>query len=221
MRTVGRIVGLLLVLSKAVAGQAPAPVGPPAAATQQAAQRDSNPAPPAAPSDEQLHQELRDLKTVLGDALNSRNIDVILANVDEQVVFTTMNGDVVTGRDGVRAYFDKMMNGPDKVVESVQATFVPDALSILHGGDVAVSWGHTNDRYQLTTGQNLAIEARWSATLVRREGRWLIANFHYSTNMFDNPILSAQRKLLIATGVAGALLLGLAGYLFGRRRHGR
>jgi len=204
MRMVVRILGLLLVLSQPVVAQPPASV----------------PAAAATPSDDRLHQELRDLKTAMEAALNSRNIDAMLANVDEQVVFTTMNGDVVTGREGVRAYFDKMMNGPAKVVESVRASFVPDALSVLHGGDMAVSWGHTADQYELTTGQSLAIEARWSATMVRRDNRWLIANFHYSTNMFDNPVLSAQRKLLISGGVVGALVLGLVGFLFGRRRRG-
>ncbi len=204
MTMVVRILGLLLVLSQPVVAQPPASV----------------PAAAATPSDDQLHQELRDLKAAMEAALNSRNIDAILANVDEQVVFTTMNGDVVTGREGVRAYFDKMMNGAAKVVESVRASFVPEALSILHGGDMAISWGHTADQYELTTGQSLAIEARWSATMVRRDGRWLIANFHYSTNMFDNPVLSAQRKLLIGGGVAGALVLGVVGFLFGRRRRG-
>lgn len=208
MRNVVPIVGLLLGLNQGVGAQPPAPV-PAATAV---------PAATGAPPDEQLHQELRDLKAVMEGALNSRNIDVILANVDERVVFTTMNGDVVTGRDSVRAYFDKMMNGPAKVVESVRASFVPEALSILHGGDMAISWGHTADQYELATGTSLAISARWSATMVRRDNKWLIANFHYSTNMFDNPVLSAQRKLLIGSGVAGALVFGVVGFLLGRRR---
>jgi uncharacterized protein (TIGR02246 family) len=215
MRMVACVLLLSLAKSQPAMGQSPVPAASPVSAPQTSAQRDSG---GAAPSDAQLHQELRELKTTMETALNSRNIDAILANVDEQVVFTTMNGDVVTGRDGVRTYFEKMMNGPAKVVESVQAKFVPDTLSILHGGDVAISWGRTADQYKLTSGQSLAIEARWSATMVRRDGRWLVANFHYSTNMFDNPILSAQRTLLIGSGAAGALLLGVAGYLFGRRR---
>ncbi len=207
MRTVVRILGVLLVLGQPALAQ-PLVAQPPAAVASAA----------AAPSDEQLHQELRDLKATMETALNGRDIDAILANVHEQVVFTTMNGDVVTGRDSVRAYFDKMMNGPGKVVESVRASFVPEALSILHGGDMAISWGHTADQYELTTGQSLAIAARWSATMVRRDNKWLIANFHYSTNMFDNPVLATQRKLLIGGGVAGALVLGVVGFLLGRRR---
>lgn len=216
MNTSLRLLGLLLVVSQPLVALEPPAEGGEEAATTGAVEV----AAPVVPTEDELHQELRDLKAAMEEALNSRNIDAILANVDEQVVFTTMNGDVVTGREGVRAYFDKMMNGPDKVVESVRASFVPDALSILHGGDTAVSWGHTADQYELTTGQSLDIEARWSGTMVRHDGRWLVASFHYSTNMFDNPVLSAQRKVLIGSGVAGAVLLGLVGFLLGRRRSG-
>ncbi|MCC6245032.1 MAG: SgcJ/EcaC family oxidoreductase [Gemmatimonadaceae bacterium] len=207
MRTAAYVAGLLFVLHHPLVAQSTTPTT-------------TAPVASATPSDSQLHQELRDLKKVMEEALNSRNVDAMLAHVDEQVVFTTMNGDVVTGRDGVRAYFDKMMNGPAKVVESVRASFIPDTLSILRGGDVAISWGRTDDHYELSTGQSLAVAARWSATMVRRDGRWLIANFHYSTNMFDNPVLSAQRTLLIGSGVGGALVLGLVGFLYGRRRRG-
>ena len=166
-------------------------------------------------TDEQLHDDLRQLRAEMEAALNSRDIDAILAHVDENVVFTTMNSDVVTGREGVRDYFDTMMTGPDKVVESVTAKFVPEALSILHGGDTAISWGHTEDHYQLASGQELDISARWSGTMVRRDGRWVVASFHYSTNMFDNPVLTSQRRLLLGGGAAAALVFAGLGFWLG------
>src|SRR6188474_1999887 len=83
---------------------------------------------------EQAHQGLRDLQATMETALNAGDIETILANVDEQVVFTTMNGDVARGKDGIRQYFERMMKGPDKVVDSIWSDFVPDDLSILHDG---------------------------------------------------------------------------------------
>lgn len=175
------------------------------------------PEPETALTEEQLHERLRDLRAAMEKALNARDLEAMLARVDEQVVFTTMNGDVVTGKEGVRAYFDKMLTGPGKVVESVQAKFEPAALSILHGGDVAIAWGVTDDHYRLTSGQDFAIQARWSSTMVLRDGQWLVANFHYSTNMFDNPVLAGQRRLLLIGGAVAALVLALVGYALGRR----
>lgn len=169
-------------------------------------------------TDDELHDQLRALKAEMETAMNSRDIDAILERVDESVVFTTMNNDVVVGRDGVRGYFDEMMTGTVKVVESVETKFVPEALSILHGGDTAVSWGHTEDHYRLASGLELDISARWSGTMIRQDGRWVVASFHYSTNIFDNPVLSAQRRVLLGGGAVAALLcLGL-GFFLGRRR---
>lgn len=163
------------------------------------------------------HEGLRALKATMEKALNERDLDTLLANVNENVVFTTMNGDVAKGREAIRAYFEKMMNGPDKVVESVTTSFVPDALSDIYGEDVAVSYGHTNDHYVLKGGKELDIHARWTATIVRKDSRWLVAAFHYSENIFDNPVMNAQRTMLLGGGGVAAVVLGLLGFFFGRR----
>lgn len=175
------------------------------------------PVGPAEVDVDQLHDQLRALKATMEQALNTRDLDSLLANVDENVVFTTMNSDVVVGRQGVADYFRKMLEGPEAVVDSVTSEFVPEALSFLHGGDTAVSWGHTNDHYVLKSGPELDISARWSATMVHKDGQWLVANFHYSTNMFDNPVLTAQRRTLLIGGTVAAVLALVLGVVIGRR----
>lgn len=163
------------------------------------------------------HDALRQLQADMENALNRQDLDALLKHVDDDVVFTTMNGDVAHGKDGIRQYFTRMMQGPDKVVQSVKTDFVPDALSVFYGDDVAVAIGKTDDHYVLTDGKEFDIHARWTATLVRKDGRWLVGAFHYSTNVFDNPILDTQRKYLLLAGGGLALLLGAFGYLMGRK----
>lgn len=175
--------------------------------------------PFAAPDDpEAIHDELRALRSTMETALNERDLDTLVANVDPDVVFTTMNGDVARGRDEVRKYYEQMMVGPDKVVESVETHFKSDALSILYGDSLAIAYGPTEDHYVLADGSAFDIEARWSATLIRRQGRWLVASFHYSTNMFDNPVLRTTRTMLIRFLIGGVLVAGLLGFFLGRRR---
>lgn len=101
------------------------------------------------------------------------------------------------------------MKGPHPRVTSLRAHFEADDLSNLYGNNVAVSFGSSKDHYTLANGDAFDVSARWSGTMVRRDGRWLIANFHYSTNMFDNPVLEAQRKFMLigAAGVGGVLML--------------
>jgi hypothetical protein len=104
------------------------------------------------------------------------------------------------------------------VVESVTSDFIPDALSVFYGDEVAVAFGSSNDEYVLTNGSTFNIKARWTATLVQKDSRWLVGAFHYSANVFDNPILTTQRNALLIGGVVAALLFAVIGFLIGRRR---
>src|SRR5262249_19174913 len=149
---------------------------------------------------------------------NSGDVDTILANVDDKVIFTTMNGDVARGKEGIRQYFQKMMQGPDKIVDQVTSDFIPEDLSILHG-DTAIAFGHTNDHYVLTDGTKFDINARWTGTLLKEDGKWVVAAFHYSANVFDNPILNMQRRmLLIGAAIAVVVAAGLAFWIGSRRK---
>jgi uncharacterized protein (TIGR02246 family) len=177
-----------------------------------------SPAISAQDATEQIHNGLRQLQATMEKALNSGDIDTLLANVDDNVVFTTMNGDVARGKDGIRQYYERMMKGPEKVVESVTTDFVPDDLSILHGNDMAIAYGRTNDHYVLRDGSTFDIAARWTGTLLYRNGKWIVGAFHYSANVFDNPILAMQRRMLLIGAVIAVIVAGGLGWWLGGRR---
>lgn len=174
------------------------------------------------------HAELRQLRIVMQQAMNTLDIDLLLNGVTEDVVFSTMNGDVVKGKDAIRAYFEKMMTGPDAPVKSVTTDFEADDLTNLYGGDLGeredagVAVGYSKDHYVLKDGTVIDVQPRWSATMIREPDGWKIANFHYSVNMFDNPVVS-KMKNLIMWGLGGGALVGLViggflGFLWGRRK---
>lgn len=172
--------------------------------------------PPAATSDESVHQALRQLKATMSKALNERDLDTLVANLDPNVVFTTMNNDVCRGPAEIRAYFHKMMTAPGHIVKDVKVSFEADRLTTLFGGDAGIAHGTSKDHYELTTGQKFEVNGRWSCTMVRSGDRWLIANFHYSTNVFDNPILNGVRKAILPVGIVGAVIGMILGLLIGR-----
>jgi uncharacterized protein (TIGR02246 family) len=165
---------------------------------------------------EKIHNELRALKSTMERALNDMDINAIVANVTDDVIFTTMNGDVARGPAGIRKYFETMMKGQNPRVLKVVSKFEVEDLSNLYGSNFAVAFGSSKDHYQLAGGDSFDVAARWSGTMVRRDGRWLIANFHYSTNMFDNPILDAQRRYIIGGAAAVAAVLALLAFWMGR-----
>ena len=211
LRQSTRVSILAALLAGSAWAQSPPADAPAAAATATPADA------PAAPPEDPAHNELRKLRTEMEDALNKGDLDGLLAHVDDTVVFTAMNAQTGHGKQGIRDYFNRMMNGDKKIVQSVKIDFVPDGLSVFYGPDVAVSTGSAPAHYVLTNGMDFEVNARWTATLVRRENQWFVAAFHYSTNMFKNPVLDLQRKWLLIAGGGAAIVLGLLGFFVGRR----
>ncbi|HET8774662.1 MAG TPA: nuclear transport factor 2 family protein [Thermoanaerobaculia bacterium] len=167
-------------------------------------------------SDAATHNALRQLKATMEKALNERDLDTIVANVDPNVVFTTMNGDVCRGPEQIRAYFAKMLTAPGHIVKDVKVSFDVDALTTLYGGDTGVALGSSKDHYELTNGDTFDIQGRWTCTMVRNGDRWVIAAFHYSANVFENPILDRYRKAIWTVGIAAAVAGLILGLLLGR-----
>jgi len=62
------------------------------------------------------------------------------------------------------------------------------------------------------------LPARWSATLIKENGKWLIASLHASDNLFDNPLLNTARRMTYWAGGIGVIAGFLMGMFMGRRR---
>ena len=164
------------------------------------------------------HAELRAVRDGLLAGMNSGDIDAQLAFLHPNVVVTWHNAEVSRGREGVKKYLDRMLHGSPKVVEKFGADVKVDELSILYGGDTAIAFGSAQERFTMAGGKQFDFTGRWSATLVKDGGKWLVANLHTSDNIFDNPLLN-QVKAALPPIAGGLLLVGaLGGWIIGRRR---
>ena len=163
------------------------------------------------------HNELRAVRDGLLAGMNRGDIGAQLPFLHPNVVVTWHNAEVSRGRDGVRKYLDRMLSGPAKVVESFGAEVKVEELSIIHGGDTAIAFGSAQERFAMTSGWKFEFTGRWSATLVKEDGKWLIANLHTSDNLFDNPLLNAVTKAVRWLAGGGVAIGALVGWLLGRR----
>jgi ketosteroid isomerase-like protein len=164
------------------------------------------------------HQELRKLRDDLLAAMNKGELDALLPFLHTNCIITWHNAEVSRGHEGVRTYFNRVMKGPSKIVESFHCDVTVDELTILYGDNIGVCYGSSDEQFKLAGGKNLNFKGRWSATLARENGRWLVANLHASTNLFDNLMLDLAKQGAIIAGVA-CLAGGLvAGWFWGRRR---
>ncbi len=172
------------------------------------------------------HNELRTLRDDVLDAFNKKDLDRLLGHVHPNVVVTWQNGEVSRGRDGIRAYYKKMMEGPDRVVDSVTAKAEVDELTILYDPKHGLAFGSLGEDFKLSNGAAFHLPNRWTATLVKEDGRWLIACLHVSANVFDNPIQQLiVRRVMWWTGAVGLLVGVVLGavlaVLLRRRRTGQ
>ncbi|HSF39957.1 MAG TPA: nuclear transport factor 2 family protein [Thermoanaerobaculia bacterium] len=172
----------------------------------------------AAPSPEALHDQIRAIRDEILAAIAKNDFDAIVPHLHPNVVFTPMNNQICRGPEEVRAYFDRMLKGPDAVLKSVRFDMKVDRLTDIYG-DTGLAFGDSDAVYGMRNGMELPVHTRWTCALVRHEGRWKIAAFQASPNAFDNPILEQSKKgaALKAGGIAAVAGL-LLGFVVGRRR---
>lgn len=154
--------------------------------------------------EEPAHADLRTLRAEIITAIKGGDIDTVLTHVHPDVVVTWQNSQVCRGRQGLKDFFDRMGKQSFK---GYKVPPTPDELTILHGGDAGISFGETIGEYKLL-GRDYEIKSRWTATLVKQDGKWLLAAYHISMNALDNPLLNTARRALYYAGGA-ALAIGL------------
>lgn len=196
------------------------------AAQEEPASKSDKVAPDAART-EAIHDQLRAVREEFLTAFRKQDFEAVVALLDENVVLTAQDGKElksIRGQADVREYLDRMLVGPKRGIESMTITPTVDDLSVLHNGDTAIATGSSLDHYKLSNGDEFDLNTRWSVTLVDKEGKWLIANLHVSTSLFDNPVVSAVSRAAtwaaVGVGVV-ALLVGFGGgMLMYRQRAG-
>ena len=172
---------------------------------------------PAPTNENPAHQELRKLRDGLLEAMNKGDLEGTLKFLHTNCVITWHNAEVSRGHDGVRAYFNKVMTGPNRIVDSMHCSIHVDELTSLYGENTGICFGSSDEQFKLANGKDLDVKGRWTATLIKENGRWLIASLHASTNLFDNVILDMAKHtakiFAIACLVAGLIVGWLLGAL--------
>ena len=176
--------------------------------------QDSAPVAPVAPVEDPIHQQLRETRKDIIAAIESRDLDRMLTYVHPDVVVTWQNGETTHGIAELRSFYDRL--GKDAFV-SFEVPHQADRLSIIHGGDTAISAGQVVANYHLL-GRDYEFTSRWTATLVRQDGEWLVAAYHVSLNALDNPILDTAKSFLWIAGLIGIFVGGVSVFLLKKRR---
>jgi ketosteroid isomerase-like protein len=136
-----------------------------------------------------VHKDLRAARDAIVEAVNAGDLDALLKHVHENVVVVWQNAEISRGHDGIRAYYHRMLKGPNRVLTGFQIEPTVNELTIIYGDDAGIAYGTAVSKFQFADGGSMDLDGPWSATLVKEGGAWKIAGFHASAGLFDNPIL--------------------------------
>jgi ketosteroid isomerase-like protein len=170
------------------------------------------------PKIEAIHNELRALRAGVLEAINKGDLERQLTYLHTNVVVTWHNAEVSRGRDAVRSYYNRLTSGPNKMVDSFSADLNVDELTILHGENTGISFGSSIEHFKLSNGNNMDLKGRWTATLVKENGKWLIASLHVSTNLFDNVMLDMVKNRTKAAVIIALVTGAAVGWIISKGR---
>ncbi len=154
------------------------------------------------------------------DALNARDLSGALQYLDDDIIITYQDSTVTQGLDGATEYYNRMMEGAAAIVTEFSTEAEVGAPAVFHG-DTAVAYGTTVDRYVLARGLKMTLHANWSMSAQKKDGEWKVIALHFSTDLFDNPLLNNSRRLTRIVGVAGLVAGMLLMWVIGRVRRKR
>jgi hypothetical protein len=167
---------------------------------------------PSEEKDGPVHDEIRAMRDGILAAIKKKDADALIAYLHPNVVLTLQDDKelkTIRKHDGARDYLKRTLTGPNPGLKSFEPTVTVDELTILYDDDkMGIAFGSSSDHYVMADGNEFTVPTRWSATLVKHEGKWKVANLQVSSNPFDNAVVSAITKRAYWY-VGGAAAIGL------------
>ncbi len=158
------------------------------------------------------HQALRALKDKVITALNTRDMKLLNSCFASRFAFTSVNQITLTSPGQVEEFFQKTFDGPDSMLASMKCKPEADILTRFIDANTGYCYGSNEETYKLKDGREVVQHARWTAVVVKEDGKWKIAAAHAGVDFLNNPVLNHAigmgYKLLICGFIAG-LIVGL------------
>jgi hypothetical protein len=106
--------------------------------------------------------------------------------------FVTIDQTVITNRQGISAYYDRMLKGKDAPLAAMTSKPEADILTRFVGDNAGYCYGRSSDTFTLKDKRVFTLDVRWSALVVKQDGQWKAALIHTGVDLLDNPVLTAR-----------------------------
>jgi len=141
--------------------------------------------------------------------INDQNIERMVVQMTPDATVTWLNGEVSRGHTEIRAYYQRMLQGPERIL-SKYTTAAKLGAHARFFGEVAVADGTMQDSFTPLSRKPFTLSSNWTSTSAKINGEWKVVSLHLSANVFNNNLLDeakAAAKLMAAAGALGGLVL--------------
>ncbi|MBN2641312.1 MAG: nuclear transport factor 2 family protein [Victivallales bacterium] len=156
------------------------------------------------------HQALRTLKDTVITAINNCDMKLLNSCFTPDFAFTTVNQTTLTSASQVDKFFQLMFKSPDSMLISMKCKPSADILTRFIDANTGYCYGTNQETYKLKDGREIVQQSRWTAVVVKQNGKWKIAAAHAGVDFLNNPILNHAVKqgvwLLILGFLAGLIV---------------
>ena len=151
--------------------------------------------------------------------INDQNVERMVAQMTPDATVTWLNGETSRGHDEIRAYYQRMVKGPGRILNKYTTTAKLGQHARFFG-TVAVADGTMQDAFSPVARKPFELSSNWTSTSAKINGEWKVVSLHLSTNVFNNSLLDEAKSAATLTAAGGALGgLVLAGlFCWWRRR---
>lgn len=154
--------------------------------------------------------------------INAQDIERMVAQMSPQATVTWLNGEVSRGHADIRAYYQRMVKGEQRILDRyLTSAKVSASARFFAAGQIAVADGTMEDEFFPVARGPFKLSSHWSSTSAKIDGQWKVISLHLSSNVFTNSLIAEAKDALWYVGGGGLLLGGLLGFLVCRVRHRR
>jgi ketosteroid isomerase-like protein len=151
-------------------------------------------------------------------ALNTRDFAKIKPYLHPNFTIVTVDNRIFHNADEFETYWNQQFSGP---VKNITMEMKDDTSRTFLSPETEVAYGEAISTFSFTDGNQATMAMRWTAVLQKLQDKWTIQSLHFSSNLLDNPVLSAAKQLVRTVGIVagvGGFLLGAVVMLLFRRK---
>ena len=164
------------------------------------------------------HAELTKLREITEKAINTRDFESLKPYLQkDNLTVITVDSQKFDSLDKFKQYWSNLFENKTYGIDRIEVKPVADGPTEFLCDTVGVCHGTSNDSYVFKNGDVKVMPERWTAVVIKDDGKWKVSRIIFSANILDNPyvttIKAETQNFITIAAVAGAIIGILIGAL--------